>query len=162
MNALLFYLTSLSRSLSVSDVFLSMARCQDEQLVVLSHQLFRCYDPNPNLDGMVCSYALVYMTCVCVCVCASVHMTCLCARARVVCVARERARERRKEGRQAGRQRASNQARGRQHEGERGREYAYVEYTCVWEVQYAARHPASRAPQAFRGVGGQRGSLFTR
>ena len=99
MNALLFYLTSLSRSLSVSDVFLSMARCQDEQLVVLSHQLFRCYDPNPNLDGMVCSYALVYMTCVCVC--ASVHMTCVCARACGVCVARERAR---------GRQAASEQS----------------------------------------------------
>jgi hypothetical protein len=77
-----------------------MARCQDEQLVVLSHQLFRCYDPNPNLDGMVCSYALVCMTCVWVCVCASVHMTCVCARVYGVCG--ERASEREEKGRQAG------------------------------------------------------------
>ena len=26
---------------------------------------------------------------------------------------------------------------------------------CVWEVQYSARHPATRAPKAFRGVGGE-------
>jgi len=108
MNALLFYLTSLSRSLSVSDVFLSMARCQDEQLVVLSHQLFRCYDPNPNLDGMVCSYALVYMTCVCMCVCVCAYDVSVCARACGVCG--ERASEREEKGRQAGRQAASEQS----------------------------------------------------